>query len=181
MTLCALFIALVSVCSMVSIPMPAGVPVSLALLAVFLCGLLLPPSWAVSSVAGYIALVAAGVPVTARGGAGVGYLLGPTGGYMIGYLATTLIVSMSTHGRSKRGRFKTAAAMALGLLGCYMVGTVWFVVVSGYSGTHYTFFQALTVCVIPFLPGDALKIIASMELAARLYPQFPQVLGETMC
>ncbi|MCL2747765.1 MAG: biotin transporter BioY [Oscillospiraceae bacterium] len=178
---CALFTALISVCSLISIPMPASVPITLATLGVYLCALMLPPSHAVASVAAYLALVAVGIPVTAKGGAGMGYLLGPTGGYLFGYLPLAGVVSLLAGGRFGRGRGRghvaTAAAMAAGTLCCYALGTAWFLVVmNGNPDTHYTLGGALAACVLPFLPGDALKIAASMGLSARLYPGLSRLL-----
>ena len=163
LTLCGLFTALISILSIISIPLPAGVPISLATLGVYLCALLLPPSLSLASVSAYVALVALGVPFTAKGGAGVGYLLGPTGGFIFGYLVLAFIIGII--GIIPRAR--DAVAVALGTLCFYAVATVWFVAATGGGGT---FASALGACVLPFLPGDILKIVVSLMLSARLKP-----------
>ncbi|MDR2360195.1 MAG: biotin transporter BioY [Oscillospiraceae bacterium] len=170
MTKCALFTAIISVCAIISIPLPGGVPLSLATLAVYMCALILPPLSAGISAAVYVLLVAVGIPVTASGGAGLSYLVGPTGGYIIGYLFTAVLVSALVNGKLGRSRVKMVIALILGTLATYIPGTIWFCFVM-----KTTVAVALTKCVVPFLPGDAIKIVAAMELAKRLYQLFSRV------
>ncbi|MDR3149639.1 MAG: biotin transporter BioY [Oscillospiraceae bacterium] len=164
-TKCALFTAIISVCAMISIPLPGGVPLSLATLAVYMCALILPPVSAGISVFVYILLIAVGVPITASGGAGLSYLAGPTGGYIIGYIFNAVAVSALVNSKFGRSRVKLITALVFGTAATYLPGTIWFCFVMKTNAV-----VALTKCVVPFLPGDAVKIVVAMELAKRLYP-----------
>ena len=95
--LCALFTALTAVCSQISIPMPWGVPVNLALFAVYLAGAMLGAVWGSVSLLAFLALAAFGVPVLAGFQGGPAAVFGPTGGYVIGYLAAALVVGAADH------------------------------------------------------------------------------------
>ena len=88
---CALFAALTAVCSQLAIPMPWGVPINLALFAVYMAGTMLGPVWGAASQLVYLLLAAVGVPVMAGMQGGPAVLLGKTGGYAIGYLLAALI------------------------------------------------------------------------------------------
>jgi biotin transport system substrate-specific component len=144
---------------MISIPLPGGVPLSLATLAIYMCGLILPPVSAGISVFVYILLIAVGIPVTASGGAGLSYLAGPTGGYIIGYIFNAVVVSALVHSKFGRSRLKLITALILGTVATYLLGTVWFCFVMKTNAVI-----ALTKCVVPFLPGDAVKIVVDIRI-----------------
>ena len=157
MTLCALFAALTAVCAQIVIPI-GQVPASLALLPVLLCAALLPPRYAVTSAAVYLAMGLIGLPVFARMTGGPGVLWGPTGGFLVGYVACAGITALL---RAKR--LPLSLAMACGTAACYACGTLWLIVVA-----HMKPAQALLSGVVPFLAGDALKIAVAHILAQRL-------------
>ena len=129
MVVAALFTALTVVCSQISIPI-GPVPINLALLAVFAAGGCLGPVKAVVSQLVYLLAGLAGLPFFAGFQGGPGVLLGPTGGYILGYLFAALAVGMvsSYWGASF---WKLAIGMAGGLTLCYLFGTVWFVLLTG--------------------------------------------------
>lgn len=158
MTLCALFAALTAVCAQIVIPI-GPVPVNLALLPILICGALLPLRHALAAVLVYIGMGVAGLPVFAGLTGGPGALLGPTGGYILGY---ALCVAVTAALMAKD--VKRPVAMGLGVLACYVPGIVWMMLASG-----LTLPQALLSGVLPFLPGDILKIFAASLLAKRLY------------
>ncbi|MBQ7063855.1 MAG: biotin transporter BioY [Firmicutes bacterium] len=161
MILTALFTALLAVCSQIQIPLPY-VPINLALFAVHLAAALLGPVYGTVSVAVYLLLAAVGVPVMAGFKGGVGALFGITGGYAIGYLLTALIDGLGIK-KSSHYFWKMAAVMAGGTLCCYLFGSIWFMILTG-----NTLGKCLSVCVLPFLPGDAVKILLACLLAPRL-------------
>lgn len=177
MALCGLFAALMAICSFISIPLGfTPVPVNLGTLGVFLAGGLLGKKYGTISIAVYVLLGAVGVPVFAGFRGGLSVLAGPTGGYIIGYIVAAFIVGLLTEllltekneaepAASSRIReiLACAAAMAVGLLACYFLGTLWFII-----STHTGLWASLALCVIPFLPGDALKIAAGALLVQRL-------------
>lgn len=171
MVLCALFAAMTAVCSQIAVPMPWGVPINLALFSVYLAGALLGPLWGTVSQLVYVALAAIGVPVLAGLGGGPAMLFGKTGGYVLGYLLAALLVGLlaRTWGR---GIPQLALAMVLGCAGCYTLGTLWFMVLTGTG-----LWQSLLWCVLPYLPGDAIKIALAAVLAKRMDKLFPRVQG----
>lgn len=165
--LCAFFAALTGICSGISIPLPfTPIPINLATLAVFLAGGLLGWKWGSLSQIVYVFLGAVGVPVFHGFTAGFGILVGPTGGYIAGYIAAAflvgLIVEKATITKSTV-YFKTILAMIIGLFACYLLGTLWFMYL-----TKTGFIAAAMSCIVPFLLGDAVKIVAGSLLINRL-------------
>ncbi len=158
---CALFTALIAVFSQLQLPV-GPVPVSLATLGVMLCGLLLGWRYGALAVGAYILLGAVGVPVFAGFQGGAGRLLGPTGGYIVGYLFYALLAGLNLPRLQERfwGR---CVLLLLGTAVCYGLGTAWFVHISG-----RTLAESLSLCVVPFLPGDAAKIALAAFLTPRL-------------
>jgi len=158
MILCALFAALTAVCAQVVIPM-GPVPVNLALLPLLICGALLPMRYALAAALVYIGMGTAGLPVFAGMAGGPGILLGPTGGYIIGYVLCVAVTSLLMGKGVKR-----PVAMVVGVAACYALGTPWLMVSAGMSLP-----QALLSGVVPFILGDILKVFLASYLAKRLY------------
>lgn len=163
LTLAALMCALTAVCAQIQIPLPP-VPASLALLGVYLCGALLGGRWGAASLGAYVLLGAAGLPVFAGFAGGVSVLFGPTGGFLPGYVLCAAVTgSLSRRlGFTRRGLI---LSMAAGTCACYLPGAAWFCLSSGTG-----LLSALSACVLPFLPGDALKILLGAHLCLRLRP-----------
>ncbi len=203
LVLCGVFAALMAVCSFITIPLGfTPIPVNLATLGVFLTGGILGKKYGSISLTVYILLGAAGIPVFAGFKGGLGVLVGPTGGYIIGYLAaaflTGLLVELTfaktcvhagknndendSDGAEPISRTKNARnassrtlrfigivlSMITGLAACYALGTAWFMISTG-TGLG----AAMVSCVIPFLPGDAVKIAAGALLVQKLRPLIP--------
>ena len=162
---CALFTALIAVFSQMQLPI-GPVPVSLATLGVMLCGLLLGWRWGALAVGAYILLGAVGVPVFAGFQGGVGRLIGPTGGYILGYLFYALLSGLNMP-RLQEGFWGRCFLLFLGTAACYLPGTAWFM-----HSTGRTLSESLSLCVIPFLPGDAAKIALAAFLTQRLRKSF---------
>lgn len=158
---CALFAALTAVCSQIAIPM-VPVPVNLAMLSVFVAGGFLGAKYGALSQFVYVALGAVGVPVFSSFRGGFGVLVGPTGGYIIGYIAAAFVTGLIIQHFNARLPF-IVAAMITGLLVCYTLGTAWFM-----FSTNNGLVQSLMLCVVPFLVGDALKIVVATTLVHRL-------------
>lgn len=161
MVVTAMFAALIAVCSILNIPV-GEVPVTLQTFAVCLSAAMLGWKRGTLSVFVYILLGAVGVPVFAGMSGGVGILAGPTGGYIIGFLATALIVGFAAD-KWERKALPLTIAMILGILVCYAFGTVWFMVVMKWGVV-----ETLMTCVVPFLIPDAVKIVLAMVLSNRL-------------
>ena len=169
----AVFSALIIVGTFIRIPL-GPVPIVLANMFVLLAGLFLGPLWGGISVGLYLFLGAAGLPVFSAGG-GAALFLGPTGGFLIGYLAAAVTAGLiSSLGRDSVPVLLAAAAA--GALVIYLIGVPWLMWrLSAVSGNAVSLSKGLAVGALPFLPGDLLKIIAAVAIARslnRLNPGF---------
>ena len=180
MAYCALFAALTAVCSQIQIPLPL-IPINLAIFAVVLCGGLLRPVCALLAVGVYVLLGLVGIPVFAGFKAGVGTLFGNTGGYIVGFLFTAIAVGVvSDYVRPKNDWARAgilAVSMAVGIALCYAFGTVWFMYVynAGAEST-VTLAGALSMCVLPYLLPDLVKIVCAAVLVAK-FKRFMKIRG----
>lgn len=163
--------ALIAICSWISIP--AAVPFTMQTFAVFLTVGLLGGKRGTVAVLVYLLLGAVGLPVFSGFSGGLGHIMGPTGGYMIGFIATALVMwGMEKYiGKSAK---VLVASMIAGLLVCYAFGTAWFVVVYSKSSGAIGIGAALSMCVIPYIIPDALKIALAALLTRRLKRHLPQ-------
>lgn len=158
---CALFAALTAVFSQISIAIQP-VPINLATLSVFIAGGVLGAKYGAVSQAVYVLMGAVGLPVYAQFRGGLGMLAGPTGGYLAGYVLAALAVGLLCD-RFGRKPLVLILSMLFGLALCYLAGTAWFVFVR-----KTDFISALSLCVFPFLFGDALKIAAAAAVVPQL-------------
>ncbi len=163
-----LFAALIGICSQIIIPLPF-IPINMALFAVFMSGICLGPIYGALSVIIYCLLGLVGVPVFAGFNGGIHHLIGITGGFIIGYIFTAFITGLLICTK-KSGtkptpfrKLRPIIAMSLGLLSCYTIGTLWFMFV-----TDYSIKATLIYCVLPFIPGDIVKIALALVLARKL-------------
>lgn len=212
LVLCGLFAALTAICAYINIPLGfTPIPMNLAMLAVFLSGGILGKKYGTVSIIVYVLMGAAGLPVFAGFQSGLAVIVGPTGGFLAGYIAAAFIVGFSldiyekrhasggkTHEMSqishssgetshamcqsphasdetahalchkpraskRRKLVLCIGSMFLGLIVCYALGTLWFMMLTG-TGLY----ASLAACVLPFIPGDIIKIIAASLLTMRL-------------
>jgi biotin transport system substrate-specific component len=144
---------------------PIGpVPIVLQNMFVFLAPLLLGRRWGLASVAVYLLAGACGLPVFAGGMGGIGRFVGPTGGFLLGYLPAVFLIGLAVSGR--RPLFwRDMFAMVLGSVVLYACGVSWLKLALG-----FTWSKTLAVGMFPFLAGDALKIVAAAAIAKSLRP-----------
>ena len=156
----AAFAALLTVASYVSFALPfTDVPFTLQVLVVLLAGYVLGPGLAVLSIVLYIVLGAVGVPVFAGGAAGIGVVLGPLGGYIIGWpFAAAIAGAFARHGIGLR-----LVGAALGIVCVYAFGVTGLHIAQGVPWR-----TAVLVGALPFLPFDALKGIVAALIAPAL-------------
>jgi len=161
---------LIALSAQVAILLPfSPVPVTGQTLAVLLVGALLGSRRGSLAVLTYVLQGLAGLPVFAGGAFGLARLLGPTGGYLVGFVAAAFLVGLLAERGWDRRVSTTAAAMTLGNLVIYATGALWLAAFVG--GLD----QALAMGVAPFIPGDLLKIGA----AALLLPAGWKLLGRS--
>lgn len=164
LVLCGLFAALTAICSYINIPLGfTPVPMNLATLAVFLAGGLLGKKYGMASIAVYVMMGAVGLPVFAGFQAGAGVLAGPTGGFLAGYIAAAFLAGFFMEIFASRSSALCMIGIFMGQLACYLLGTLWFMFITGTE-----VLAALPACVIPFIPGDLIKITVSILLIKRL-------------
>lgn len=164
LTYAALFTALIAGGALVAIPI-GPVPFTLQVLFVLLAGMLLGPRLAALSVLAYLGLGLV-APVYAGGASGLGVLLGPTGGYLWGFVLAALVTgAVSTQGRASLARF--VGAGLLGVTPIYALGAVWLA-----AQLHIGVGTALATGVAPFVWLDVLKAVAA-GLAARSLVNLP--------
>lgn len=163
--LCGLSIALLAVGAAIQLPL-GPVPFTLQTLMLVLIALILSPKEAVVAVGGYLLLGMVGLPVFAGFKGGIGVLFGPTGGFLVGFLAAVLINMAFCGLFARRVRsLRQSLALDIGstailLLTSYSLGCLWFAVSTG-----ATIALALSYCVIPFVLPDIIKAAAAFSCA----------------
>jgi len=167
LTAAALGIALIAVCSWISIP--TAIPFTLQTFAVCLVAALLGTKTGLWAVAGYLLLAAVGAPVLSGFRGGIGAMAGVTGGYLIGFLFTAWTVGFASQ-KWGHSWLTLIMSMALGVLLCYIFGTAWFVILYTRNTGPVSVGTALGWCVIPYLIPDAVKIALASLLTRRLEP-----------
>jgi len=159
----ALMAALMAVCAWITVPFSL-VPFTLQTFAVFLALALLGGRRGTVAILLYLCLGLVGLPVFSGFRGGVGALIGPTGGYLLGFVATGLLYWALT-ARFGTGPLPQVAGLVLGLAACYAFGTLWFVRVYTEPTTVWA---ALGMCVFPFLPVDLIKLALALLVARRV-------------
>lgn len=152
MTSIGLLTALMCILGPLSLPLPGGVPVSLNGFAIFLTAYLLGWKKGTISYLVYMLLGIVGLPVFSGYGAGLAKVAGPTGGYIVGFIFMTMIAGFFAENK-KRNIWIAVLGMVLGSVTDMAFGTVWYMYQSGVA-----LVPALSACVIPFLPGNVIKI-----------------------
>ena len=170
LTYIGIFAALMAVCAWISVPMPPPfVSFTLQTLGVFLAVGLLGGRRGTMAILVYILLGAVGAPVFAGFRGGAGSLLGITGGYILGFLFTGLIM-WALERFWKNRLWALGLTMVLGMAVYLTFGTLWYMAVYAQRGESAALGAVLGACVFPFLPFDALKIVAALFLTRYLKP-----------
>lgn len=164
LTYIALFTVLITVCAWVTIP-TAAISFTLQTFGIFAAVLTLGGRRGSLAVLVYLLLGAVGLPVFS-GFQSTGALLGATGGYILGFLGSALTYWLVTTLVRKDTLPVRLIACALGLAVCYAFGTAWFLL--GYSGGSMSLGKALSLCVIPFILPDLVKIGLAAALSQRV-------------
>lgn len=151
------------ICLLAPLSIPAGaIPISLATFAVYITACTVNVKTSASAVIIYILLGAAGLPVFSAFRGGFHMLAGITGGYLAGYIPCAIIIGMLT-GRFENQKWIYPVSMVLGSSVCYLIGTLWYMLQTG-SG----FTASLSVCVLPFIIGEIIKIPAASVIGFTL-------------
>ena len=157
MTRCAVFAAAMGVCAWLAVPM-GDIAVSLQTFAIFLTLGVLGGRDGTATCFVYLALGAVGLPVFTGFQGGLGVLLGPTGGYLWGFLAAGIVYWLLEN------RLPRWVCMSLGMLVCYACGTGWYYFAFGNAGL----WAVMLKCVVPYLLPDAVKLSLALSLIPRM-------------
>ncbi len=161
----SVFTAMISICSWISIPV--SIPFTLQTMGVFTTVGLLGGKRGTLTVLTYILLGAIGIPVFAGLTGGVSVLLGTTGGYIIGFLLSALLM-WGIETIMGRNQIVLAFSMIAGLIVCYVFGTAWFMLIYTQHSGVIGLSTVLGLCVIPFIIPDLIKIGVALFLTNRL-------------
>lgn len=156
----ALFAAVICVVAPFSIPFGA-IPVSLTNFVLYFSLYFLGWKKGMVTYLVYLLIGTSGFPVFSGFTGGISKLAGPTGGYLIGFIALMIIAGWFIE-HFPRNIWLCILGMVLGTVITYGIGTFWFC-----FSTQTTVSQALIVCVIPFLPWDLIKIVFTACIAPR--------------
>ena len=162
MVYAAMFGALTAIGSFIVIPLQP-LPITLQTLFTGLAGVLLGGYTGALSQIVYVLLGIIGLPVFAGGKAGLGTLLGPSGGYLIGFIVGAFIIGKIVQARREPGLAWIVLALVVGNVVIYTLGTLQLSLVA-----HFSLLKSLLVGVVPFLIGDLLKLMAAAWLALKL-------------
>ena len=162
MTLISLFAALTAVGAFISIPL-YPVPLTLQTLFTLLAAMTLGSVMGASSQIIYVLLGVVGLPVFAGFKAGIGILFGPTGGFLFGFIISAYAIGRITEAKKEKNIFYYFLAGIIGTIILYIIGITQLSLVTGIGIK-----KAIAVGMLPFLPGDILKIIAASFIASKL-------------
>ena len=169
MVYCAMFTALVAAGAFLNIPLPGGIPISLQFLFTNLAGVLLGRKKGLTSILVYIILGLSGIPIFTAGG-GIGYVLKPSFGYIIGFAAGAWLagyISESGKGTIMSYIWASLADMAV----VFAIGLLYFyLLMAYYAGTPISAEKLFLTCFVPFAPADIVYCVLSGFLAKRLQP-----------
>lgn len=159
MTMTSLMTAVLCVLGPITLPIPISpVPISLVTFVIYLSVYIMGMRYATISCLLYLLIGIIGLPVFSGFTGGVGRILGPTGGYMIGYVFMAIISGFFIE-RWMRKRALHMVGMIFGTIICYLFGTMWLSIQAGMS-----FYSALAAGVFPFLIGDSIKMIMAVSI-----------------
>lgn len=164
MALCGLFTAVLTVCAWISVPLGDSV-ITLQTFGIFLTLGLLGGKLGSLTVLVYLLLGAVGAPVFSALRGGLGAILGTTGGYIFGFMLTSLVYWLITS--RKDSPAVRLIAMIIGLLLCYGCGSWWYTA-QYLSAGSVTLGAVLLKCVVPYLLPDGLKLALAWLLTGRL-------------
>lgn len=161
------FAAIIAVLTLITIPTPWGVPFTLQTFIIALCGYICGAKWGTVSVAVYVAVGLVGAPVFAGFKGGFGVLMGPTGGYIIGFITMVFLCGLNSEKLYMRAVFSL-----LGLLSCHLLGSLWFAFV-----TSTSILEAFAIASLPYILKDVISVVCAFVIAKPLNAALTRVCG----
>lgn len=158
----SMMISILCIIGPIAIPLPISlVPLSITTLGIYLCMYILGYKQATIATLIYIILGFIGLPIFSGYSSGLHTLLGPTGGYILGYIPMTYLTGLLIN--------HNILAYPLGILPCYLLGTLWLSYI-----THIPLHTAIIIGVLPYIPLDILKMI----IAYKTFPHLSKIINK---
>jgi biotin transport system substrate-specific component len=166
LALSALFACILAISSIISIPIPGPVPITLQVFVVLLITMILGSRIGALSCLIYLVIGAVGIPVYAGMSAGLVILFGPTGGYLFGFVAGTFLGGLFCRSKSQTKkkeliRLCLASATALGII--YFVGVTWLIFYF-----HLSLYSGILIGVVPFIGVDVIKAAFAVPISLQI-------------
>ena len=175
LTLSALFCTLICVGSFIRIPMPNMMPMTLQTFFVLLTALVLPLKASTLAIITYIALGLIGLPIFSGGG-GLGYVLVPNFGFIIGFFVATIIITFIKENLKNRKLWQYIIISSLGITIIYIIGILYFVFITNvYNKSDYSSIWFIQTVFLPFLPKEIICIILASLTAYKIRPYITKI------
>lgn len=175
LTLSALFCTLICVGSFIRIPMPNIMPITLQTFFVLLTGLVLPVKASTLATVTYMALGLIGLPIFSGGG-GLGYVLMPNFGFIIGFVVSSVIISFLVEKLIKRNFLQYFAISLLGVAIIYITGILYFVLITNvFNSNDYSAIWFFQTVFLPFLPKEIICLTLASLTAYKLRPYITKI------
>jgi biotin transport system substrate-specific component len=162
MVYASMFGAMTAVGALISVPLQP-VPITLQTFFLYLAAALLGGTLGALSQIIYLLLGILGLPVFSGGKAGLGVLMGPTGGYLIGFIVAAFVIGKLVEMKKNAGFSWLVLSMLAGGCIVYTLGVLQLMVVAQLSLA-----KAVAAGVLPFAPGDTLKVVAAAAIALKI-------------
>lgn len=170
LTLSALFCTLICVGSFIRIPMPNMMPVTLQTFFVLLTGLVLPLKASALATIAYMSLGLIGLPIFSGGG-GLGYVLMPNFGFIIGFVIATVIMGLIVKKLNNRKLWQFICISLLGAAIIYIIGILYFAIITNvHNNNDYSWVWFIQTVFLPFLPKEIICIILASLSAYKIRP-----------
>lgn len=161
----SLFGILIGICSWVTIP--GAVPFTLQTFGIFLTVFVLGGKRGTAAVLLYIFIGLIGIPVFSGFRGGISVLLGPTGGYIVGFIISALIMWFFEITFNKK-IYIQIFSMFVALIACYIFGTLWYLFIYSGKSESVGVMTVVSLCVLPFIIPDIIKIMLAIFIGKRL-------------
>ena len=170
LTLSALFCTLICIGSFLRVPMPNLMPMTLQTFFVLLTGLLLPLKASTLATVSYMALGLIGLPIFSGGG-GLGYILMPNFGFIIGFVIATVIMCITIEKLKYRKLWQYLIVSLLGVAIIYIIGILYFAFITNvYNNNDYSAIWFIQTIFLPFLPKEIVCIVLASLSAYKIRP-----------
>lgn len=174
-TLSALFCTLIIVGSLIKFPMPNMMPITLQTFFVLLTGLVLPLKSSTLATLTYTVLGLIGLPIFSGGG-GLGYVLTPSFGFIIGFIVSSIMLSVLAEKLKKRTFWQYFAISLLGVLIIYIIGIIYFAFITNvYNKSDYSANWFIQTVFLPFLPKEIICSLLASITAYNIRPYITKI------